>query len=71
MVEILKNASRGRMTEVVFNGPAGRLEGRYHRSSNTIDAPLALVLHPHPQYGGHHEQQSGLRTVSLFHGSWF
>ena len=39
------------MTEVLFNGHAGRLEGRYHQSSNP-NAPIALVLHPHPQYGG-------------------
>ncbi|MBA5723865.1 alpha/beta hydrolase [Candidatus Liberibacter sp.] len=39
------------MPEVVFNGPSGRLEGRYQQSKN-ISAPIALVLHPHPQFGG-------------------
>ncbi len=39
------------MTEVLFNGHAGRLEGRYHQSENPA-APIALILHPHPQYGG-------------------
>lgn len=39
------------MPEVFFNGPAGRIEGRYIQSENK-KAPLALVLHPHPQYGG-------------------
>jgi alpha/beta superfamily hydrolase len=39
------------MPEVFFNGPAGRLEGRYTESKNK-KAPLALVLHPHPLYGG-------------------
>ncbi|MEH6525276.1 MAG: alpha/beta hydrolase [Sneathiella sp.] len=39
------------MPDVIFNGPEGRLEGRYHHSEIT-NAPLALVLHPHPQYGG-------------------
>ncbi len=39
------------MTEVLFNGHAGRLEGRYHQSENP-NAPIALILHPHPQYGG-------------------
>ncbi len=39
------------MAEVFFNGPAGRIEGRYTRSENP-KAPLALVLHPHPLYGG-------------------
>ncbi len=39
------------MPEVIFNGPDGRLEGRYHHSK-TPHAPIALFLHPHPQYGG-------------------
>lgn len=39
------------MPEVIFNGPEGRLEGRYHHSKQP-NAPIALLLHPHPQYGG-------------------
>ncbi len=39
------------MPEVIFPGPDGRLEGRYHPST-TKNAPIALILHPHPQYGG-------------------
>ncbi|MAR79300.1 MAG: alpha/beta hydrolase [Rhodospirillaceae bacterium] len=39
------------MPEVHFNGPEGRLEGRYHPSSKK-NAPIAIVLHPHPQHGG-------------------
>ena len=39
------------MPEVIFNGPEGRLEGRYHHSKIT-NAPVALLLHPHPQHGG-------------------
>lgn len=39
------------MPEVFFNGPAGRIEGRYNVSSSK-NAPVALVLHPHPLYGG-------------------
>jgi uncharacterized protein len=39
------------MPDVIFNGPEGRLEGRYHHS-NEPNAPLALILHPHPQFGG-------------------
>ncbi len=36
------------MPEVIFNGPKGRLEGRYQQGNNE-EAPLALILHPHPQ----------------------
>jgi alpha/beta superfamily hydrolase len=39
------------MPEVIFAGPDGRLEGRYHPQRER-DAPIALVLHPHPQFGG-------------------
>jgi alpha/beta superfamily hydrolase len=39
------------MPEVIINGPEGRLEGRYHHSKQP-QAPIAVVLHPHPQHGG-------------------
>ena len=39
------------MPDVIFAGPAGRLEGRYHQNEQAA-APIALVLHPHPRYGG-------------------
>ena len=39
------------MAEIIFNGPDGRLEGRYHQSKES-DAPIAIVLHPHPLHGG-------------------
>ncbi len=40
------------MPEVIFAGPEGRLEGRYHPSDNPA-APCALILSPHPKAGGH------------------
>ncbi len=39
------------MPDVIFNGPEGRLEGRY-QATGAADAPIALMLHPHPQHGG-------------------
>ncbi|WP_366656790.1 alpha/beta hydrolase [Fodinicurvata sp. EGI_FJ10296] len=39
------------MPEIIFNGPEGRLEGRYSQSKER-NAPIALLLHPHPQHGG-------------------
>lgn len=39
------------MPEVILNGPAGRLEGRYSHSK-IPNAPLALILHPNPEHGG-------------------
>ena len=39
------------MPEVIFAGPEGRLEGRYQKGKGE-NAPIALILHPHPQFGG-------------------
>ena len=39
------------MPEVIFAGPAGRLEGRFHHAKQR-GAPIAIILHPHPQFGG-------------------
>ena len=39
------------MPEIIFNGPEGRLEGRYHHGK-APNSPVALLLHPHPKFGG-------------------
>ena len=39
------------MPDVIFNGPEGRLEGRYQHNRDP-NAPIALMLHPHPQHSG-------------------
>ncbi len=39
------------MSEVIIAGPEGRLEGRYHQQESQ-HAPVVLVLHPHPLFGG-------------------
>ena len=39
------------MPEVIFTGPAGRIEGRYQPAKQK-GAPIAIILHPHPQFGG-------------------
>lgn len=39
------------MPEVMINGPEGRLQARYHQAGDPR-APIALMLHPHPQHGG-------------------
>jgi len=39
------------MPEFTFNGPDGRLQGHYHPGRGD-NAPIALLLHPHPQHGG-------------------
>ena len=53
------------MPEVIFNGPAGRLEGRYQPSKEK-SAPIALVLHPHPQFGGTMNNQIVYQLFYMF-----
>ena len=51
------------MPEIIINGPAGRVEGRYHHSKDA-NAPIALLLHPHPQHGG---TMNNKVVYTLFH----
>ncbi|MGE0423006.1 MAG: alpha/beta hydrolase [Reyranellaceae bacterium] len=51
------------MPDVIFTGPEGRLEGRYHQSKEP-NAPIALMLHPHPQAGG---TMNNKVVFTLFH----
>ena len=37
--------------EIFIPGPAGRLEAKYYKHPK-FGSPVAIVLHPHPQYGG-------------------
>ena len=53
------------MPEVFFNGPAGRLEGRFHPAKQR-GAPIAVVLHPHPQFGGTMNNQIVYNTYYNF-----
>jgi uncharacterized protein len=39
------------MPEVIFTGEDGRIEGRFH-PGKARNAPIAIILHPHPQFGG-------------------
>jgi alpha/beta superfamily hydrolase len=53
------------MPEVVFTGPAGRLEGRFQPSKRR-GAPIAIVLHPHPQFGGTMNNQITYQLFYMF-----
>ena len=54
------------MPEVIFPGPDGRLEGRYHPQKDR-DAPVAIVLHPHPQFGGTMNNKVVYELHYIFH----
>ncbi|WP_114393619.1 alpha/beta hydrolase [Oleisolibacter albus] len=51
------------MPDVIINGPAGRIEGRYSHGK-IPNAPVALLLHPHPQHGG---TMNNRVVYTLFH----
>ena len=51
------------MSEILFTGPEGRLEGRFHKAEDAT-APIAIVLHPHPLYGG---TMNNKVVYNLFH----
>ncbi|MHA1549538.1 MAG: alpha/beta hydrolase [Alphaproteobacteria bacterium] len=53
------------MPEVILTGPAGRLEGRFQPSKKR-NAPIAIVLHPHPQFGGTMNNQIAYQLFYMF-----
>ena len=53
------------MPEVMFAGPAGRLEGRFQPAKDK-NAPIAMILHPHPQFGGTMNNQIIYRLYYMF-----
>ncbi|MEP1231174.1 MAG: alpha/beta hydrolase [Litorimonas sp.] len=53
------------MPEVIFNGPEGRLEGRYHPSEDPA-APCALILSPHPKAGGHMDHRISVAAYEQY-----
>ncbi|MGF1606506.1 MAG: alpha/beta hydrolase [Rhodothalassiaceae bacterium] len=53
------------MPEIIFNGPDGRLEGRYAPGASPT-SPVGLVLHPHPQYGGTMNNKVVYHLYSIF-----
>ncbi len=53
------------MPEVIFAGPEGRIEGRYQRGRGE-NPPLALVLHPHPLFGGSMNNRAVYELYNMF-----
>ena len=54
-----------KIKEVFIPGPAGRLEAKYFKSKKNT-SPIALVLHPHPQYGGTMNNSVVAETFNTF-----
>ncbi len=54
-----------KMDEIFIPGPVGRLEAKYFKS-NINTSPIALILHPHPQYGGTMNNRIVQETYNIF-----
>ena len=53
------------MPEVILPGAAGRIEARYS-AGKAENAPIALILHPHPKAGGHMNNPVAVQLFHLF-----
>jgi len=56
--------------EIFIPGPSGRIQGKYFKSKQQ-GAPVALVLHPHPQYGGTMNNRIVYETYNCFYKNNF
>ncbi|MBI1309388.1 MAG: alpha/beta fold hydrolase [Proteobacteria bacterium] len=53
------------MPDINFQGPAGRLEGKYFAQKNN-ESPIAVILHPHPLHGGTMNNKTTYRLFETF-----
>ena len=56
--------------EIFIPGPAGRLEAKYYKNPK-FGSPVAIVLHPHPQYGGTMNNRIVYETYNCFYKNKF
>ena len=52
--------------EIFIPGPSGRIQAKYSKSEQ-LGAPVALVLPPHPQYGGTMNNKIVYETYNCFY----
>jgi alpha/beta superfamily hydrolase len=53
------------MPDVIFSGPSGRIEGRYSPGQGE-NAPVAIILHPHPLGGGSMQDRVTVQLYRIF-----
>ena len=56
--------------EIFIPGPCGRIQAKYYKN-NLPEAPVALVLQPHPQYGGTMNNRIVCETYNRFYKNKF
>ena len=59
-----------KIVEIFISGPAGRIEAKYYKSKKNT-SPIALILHPHPQYGGTMNNKVVVDTFHAFMDNGF
>ena len=61
---------KNKIKEIFIPGPCGRIQAKYSKNENK-GAPVALVLHPHPQYGGTMNNKITYETYNSFYKMGF
>jgi len=61
---------KSKSKEIFIPGPSGRIQAKYSKSKQP-GAPLALVLQPHPQYGGTMNNRIIYETYNSFYKNNF
>ena len=56
--------------EIFIPGPSGRIQAKYYKNKQQ-GTPVALVLHPHPQYGGTMNNRVVYETYNCFYKNKF
>ena len=56
--------------EILFTGPDGRLVGKY-KKGQSLNPPVALLLHPHPLYGGTMNNPIVMELYNIFNALGF
>ena len=51
--------------EIFIPSSSGRMEGRYFKNKKE-GSPIAIILHPHPQYGGTMNNRIVQETYGVF-----
>ncbi len=59
-----------KIVEIFIPGPAGRLEAKYFKN-HKLTSPIALILQPHPQYGGTMNNKVVVETFHAFMDNGF
>ena len=61
---------KSKIKEIFIPGPCGRIHAKYSKNNNQ-GAPIAIVLQPHPQYGGTMNNRIVYETYNTFYKMGF